>query len=136
MAVTAYQIITAKNTAELNAAIEAGSFTPVGQILTGYGYAQQAVGTGTLDLGAVSDYQVLQADSPEGLADAVNAAIEDGLQPVGGVGRLYRAYIQAVGVVEASGVAAITTAGGTTIPAGTLQATLQAIADLADPAGA
>lgn len=32
-------------------------------------------------------------------------------------------------------VASFETAGGTTIPAGTLQATLEAIADLADPSG-
>lgn len=40
------------------------------------------------------------------------------------------------GTVDAADVSvpAITTAGGTTIPAGTLVETLQAIADLADPA--
>jgi hypothetical protein len=36
-------------------------------------------------------------------------------------------------VAEDDVVAAITTAGETTIPAGTLQEVLQAIADLADP---
>lgn len=36
-------------------------------------------------------------------------------------------------VVEDEVVPAITTAGGTTIPAGTLEEVLQAIADLADP---
>lgn len=38
-------------------------------------------------------------------------------------------------LAEGAQVGSITTAGGTTIPAGTLQDTLQAIADLADPAG-
>lgn len=39
-----------------------------------------------------------------------------------------------IALSKLANVASITTAGGTNIPAGTLQATLQAIADLADPA--
>ena|SRR5699024_465411 len=41
----------------------------------------------------------------------------------------------AIGLAKLANTAAITTAGGTTIPAGNIQATLQAIADLADPGG-
>lgn len=40
----------------------------------------------------------------------------------------------AIALTKLANVAAITTAGGTAIPAGTLQTVLQAIADLADPA--
>ena len=39
-----------------------------------------------------------------------------------------------IALSKLANVASITTAGGTTIPAGTVQETLQAIADLADPA--
>lgn len=41
----------------------------------------------------------------------------------------------AIGLAKLANTAAITTAGETTIPAGNIQATLQAIADLADPGG-
>lgn len=41
----------------------------------------------------------------------------------------------AIGLAKLANTAAITTEGGTTIPAGNIQATLQAIADLADPGG-
>ena len=41
----------------------------------------------------------------------------------------------AIDLAKLANTAAITTEGGTTIPAGNIQATLQAIADLADPGG-
>jgi hypothetical protein len=45
-------------------------------------------------------------------------------------------HVHALPASSALQIAAITTAGGTVIAAGTLQAVLQAIADLADPDGA
>jgi len=66
--------------------------------------------------------------------DTVIPTIPEALPPTdGSVTNVKVAAGAAIALNKLANVAAITTAGGTEIPAGTLQDTLQAIADLADP---
>lgn len=77
---------------------------------------------------------------PSALANAVSQAI-DAAGGGGGVpddGSVTDAKVAAdanIALNKLANTAAITTVGGTTIPAGNIQTALQAIADLADPGG-
>lgn len=102
MAITAYDIITASHPADLNAAIAAGGFCPVGQPLTGSSFAMQAVGVGQLDSGDLSDCEVVQGSNHKDLAAKVDAMIKDGFQPVGGVAKWAGAYVQTVAKIKPS----------------------------------
>lgn len=104
MPITSYKIIVGKNSKELQSALAEQSLVPVGDVLTSsfQGYAVQAAGAGTVDIGTATEYQVLTAKTPSELEGLVSDKITAGFQPVGGVQKWYNAFIQAVGNVAES----------------------------------
>lgn len=79
--------------------------------------------------------RLMSTGMPAMQAQEVSKQIESGGGvPDGSVTNAKVATNANIALGKLANVAAITTAGGTTIPAGTIQSVLQAIADLADPA--
>lgn len=105
MPITKFEIVTGQNLEDLNLAIEAGGFAPVGPPMTTMeGKAFQSVGVGGMSVGAVSGYKIITARTPVDLVPLVQVEIDNGFQPVGGIGLLEHAYFQGVGIYsEGSG---------------------------------
>jgi len=78
------------------------------------------------------------ATFPPAIGTTASTAMAGNATPTPGDNSVTNAKVAAnaaIDLAKLANTAAITTEGGTTIPAGNIQATLQAIADLADPGG-
>lgn len=104
MPITEYKIVVGTTVEELTEGVVGAGCVPVGDLDPSTAdYAMQAAGVGTVDLGTVSEYQVVLGETPLLLQNAVNEKIKEGLQPVGGVFHWQRGFLQAVGKIDASG---------------------------------
>lgn len=105
MPLTSYKVVIAKTADELKNKIQSEGLVPVGGVLINAypGYAAQAAGEGTLDIGTASLYDVAQAATPQELEILVNEKMVNGFQPVGGVQKWNNAFIQVFGRVDGGG---------------------------------
>lgn len=113
MPITEYKIIVGTTVEELTEGVVGAGCVPVGDLDPSTAdYAMQAAGVGTVDIGTVSEYQVVLGETPLLLQNAVNEKIKEGLQPVGGVFHWQRGFLQAVGKIDASGSGGGSGSGG------------------------
>lgn len=102
MPVSNYRIVVGQTPEDLSAQMTTDDLAPIGQA-TPFGFVVlQAAGTGVVDpFGQVQDYTLLQASTPEALADLVNAKIADSYQPIGGGVVVWgNVFMQGVGLVS------------------------------------
>ena len=100
MPITEYKIVVRTTVEGLTAGVIDDGFVPIGDLdPTTADYAMQASGRGTVDIGTVSDFQVVLGGNPSELEREVNNRLSDGLQPVGGVFHWHRGFMQAMGKI-------------------------------------
>lgn len=127
MALTSYSYKVGTAPDALAAAVVASEKTPVGTLVQYGGNLLQFIGDGSVDIGAVSDYDIVAARTPDALVEAVNASITAGRQPVGNP--LYRAEILYVVMGK---ITPLSTGGSDyTLPAATVD-TLGGVKELAN----